>query len=274
MGASRCAAVAAPVPAAVRAGSGSGGGQRCRCTGSRRGCGRSCGCGRGSARGCRSTTCGSCRTRPPPTPVHWRPHGLRGRRNPRTGEWERVQDVPVPVYLPREAHEGLWGGEGWIRGFRYARNDKLSTRLPKTWKPQLFERQFYSEILDATLTITVTMRTLDLIDEAYGFDFYILKTPKADMCSKLGMDLKRTMLLRLARRDPKLHPDDPAKREAIYNKYKEFVIPEEEAEWVGLSLEEAIEKQRLLEKKDPVPLFKVYAEELVNQLKEQAEKKQ
>lgn len=40
------------------------------------------------------------------------------------------------------------------------------------------------------------------------------------MCSKLGMDLKRTMLLRLARRDPKLHPDDPAKREAIYNKYK------------------------------------------------------
>lgn len=40
------------------------------------------------------------------------------------------------------------------------------------------------------------------------------------MCSKLGMDLKRTMLLRLARRDPKLHPDDPAKREAIYNKYR------------------------------------------------------
>jgi len=40
------------------------------------------------------------------------------------------------------------------------------------------------------------------------------------MCSKLGMDLKRTMLLRLARRDPKLHPDDPARREAIYNKYR------------------------------------------------------
>lgn len=30
---------------------------------------------------------------------------------------------------------------------------------------------------------------------------------------------------------------------------QEFAIPEEEAEWVGLSLEEAIEKQRLLEKK-------------------------
>nr|XP_009934607.1 PREDICTED: 39S ribosomal protein L28, mitochondrial [Opisthocomus hoazin] len=101
-----------------------------------------------------------------------------------------------------------------------------------------------------------------------------LATPKVDMCSKLGMDLKRTMLLRLARRDPKLHPDDPARREAIYNKYQEFAIPEEEAEWVGLSLEEAIEKQRLREKKDPVPLFKVYAEELVSQLKEQALQKQ
>ncbi|KAM8798421.1 large ribosomal subunit protein bL28m [Eudromia elegans] len=206
----------------------------------------------------------------PPTPVHWRPLGLRHRRNPRTGQLERVQDVPVPVYLPPAAHQGLWGGEGWVRGFRYARNDKLSTRLPKTWKPQLFTRKFYSEILDATLTITVTMRTLDLIDDAFGFDFYILKTPKADMCSKLGMDLKRTMLLRLARKDPKLHPDDPARREAIYHKYREFVIPEEEAEWVGLSLQEAIEKQRLLEKKDPVPLFKVYAEELVNKLKEEA----
>uniref|UniRef100_A0A663N1G8 Large ribosomal subunit protein bL28m n=1 Tax=Athene cunicularia TaxID=194338 RepID=A0A663N1G8_ATHCN len=192
-------------------------------------------------------------------------------------------------HVPRQ-HGGK-GGRGALRASSNFLSllgtffpDPLSTRLPKTWKPQLFRRQFYSEILDATMTITVTMRTLDLIDEAYGFDFYILKTPKADMCSKLGMDLKRTMLLRLARRDPKLHPDDPARREAIYNKYQEFAIPEEEAEWVGLSLQEAIEKQRLLEKKvsslllsglssdlfqDPVPLFKVYAEELVNQLKEQ-----
>lgn len=46
------------------------------------------------------------------------------------------------------------------------------------------------------------------------------QTPKADLGSKLGMDLKRTMLLRLARRDPNLHPDDPARREAIYDKYK------------------------------------------------------
>ncbi|XP_030068890.1 large ribosomal subunit protein bL28m [Microcaecilia unicolor] len=201
-----------------------------------------------------------------PTPVHWRPHGVKYKPNPKTGQRERVQDVPIKPYFPPEADQGLWGGEGWISGFRYARNDKLSTRLRKTWKPQLFDRELYSEILDKNFTITVTMRTLDLIDEAYGFDFYILKTPKEDLNSKLGMDLKRAMLLHLASRDPRLHPNDPAKREAIYEKYKEFVVPREEAEWVGLSLEEAVEKQRLLEKKDPVPLFKVYAEELAQQL--------
>ncbi|XP_062998997.1 large ribosomal subunit protein bL28m [Elgaria multicarinata webbii] len=205
----------------------------------------------------------------PPPAVHWRPLGVKYVRHPVTGERLRVQDVPVAPYYPPESQEGLWGGEGLVSGYRYANGDKLSARVKKVWKPQLFYRDLYSEILDKKFTTTVTMRTLDQIDAAYGFDFYILKTPKAELSSKLGMDLKRTMLLRLARRDPALHPDDPAKREAVYNKYKAFVIPEEEAEWVGLSLEEALEKQRLLEKKDPVPLFKVYAEELVQQLQGQ-----
>lgn len=34
------------------------------------------------------------------------------------------------------------------------------------------------------------------------------------------MDLKRAMLLRLARRNTELYPDDPVKREKVYNKYK------------------------------------------------------
>lgn len=95
------------------------------------------------------------------------------------------------------------------------------------------------------------------------------------------MDLKRAMLLRLARKDTQLYPNDPVQREKVYNKYKvvrmsllrdatfagnivmnffltffrfllskqQFGIPEEEAEWVGLSLEEAVEKQRQLEHK-------------------------
>ncbi|XP_072346160.1 large ribosomal subunit protein bL28m isoform X3 [Scyliorhinus torazame] len=156
-----------------------------------------------------------------PTPVHFKPHGVKYKRNPHSGQPERVQDIPIPIYYPPESQRGLWGGEGYVQGFRYANNDKLSTRLRKKWKPQLFVRELYSEILDRTFTVQVTMRTLDLVDACFGFDFYILKV---------------------------------------------FVIPEEEAEWVGLSLEEAVEKQRLLEKKDPAPLFKVYTEELVHKL--------
>lgn len=201
-----------------------------------------------------------------PTPVHWRPLGVQYRANPKTGQKERVQDVPIPIYYPPHSQDGLWGGEGWISGFRYANGDKLSTRLRKTWKPQVFKRELYSEILDHKFNITVTARALDLIDAAYGFDFYILKTPKEDLNSKLGTDLKRAMLLRLARKNTELYPNDPVKREQIYSKYKHFEIPEEEAEWLGLSLEEAVEKQRQLEHKEPEPHFKDCVDKLVEEL--------
>ncbi|KAM7399311.1 hypothetical protein PAMP_018592 [Pampus punctatissimus] len=201
-----------------------------------------------------------------PTAVHWRPLGVQYRANPKTGQKERVQDVPIPIYYPPQSQDGLWGGEGWISGYRYANNDKLSNRLKKIWKPQLFKRELYSEILDHKFTITVTARTLDLIDAAYGLDFYILNTPKEDLGSKLGMDLKRAMLLRLARKDTELYPNDSVKREKVYHKYKQFEIPEEEAEWIGLSLEEALEKQRQLEHKEPEPLFMACVKKLEEEL--------
>ncbi|KAJ8280183.1 hypothetical protein GJAV_G00051530 [Gymnothorax javanicus] len=213
----------------------------------------------------------------PPTPVHWRPLGVKYKLNPETNVRQRVQDIPIPMYYPPESQKGLWGGEGWVSGYVYANNNKLSPRVKKCWKPQLFTRELYSEILDHKFSITVTARTLDLIDAAYGFDFYILQakltgpqetalTAKQDLNSKLGMDLKRAMLLRLARWETELYLDDPARRETIYNKYKKFVIPEEEAEWVGLSLEEAVEKQRLLEQKEPTPLFITCVDKLVHEL--------
>lgn len=201
-----------------------------------------------------------------PTPVHYKPLGVEYRLSPKTGERERVQDVPIPIYYPPESQDGLWGGEGWIQGYRYANDDKMSNRLKKVWKPQLFKRELYSEILDHKFTIKVTARTLDLIDAAFGFDFYILKTPKEDLNSKLGMDLKRAMLLRLARKERELYPQDSVKREIVYKKYKKFEIPEEEAEWVGLSLVEAVEKQRQLEHKEPEPLFKVSVDKLVKEM--------
>uniref|UniRef100_A0A674A2E8 Large ribosomal subunit protein bL28m n=1 Tax=Salmo trutta TaxID=8032 RepID=A0A674A2E8_SALTR len=185
------------------------------------------------------------------SPFHWKVLGVKYRANPKTGHKERVQDVPIPIYYPPESQDGLWGGEGWISGFRY---DKLSTRLERVWKPQLFTRELYSEILNHKLTITVTARTLDLIDAAFGFDYYILRTPKEDLNSKLGMDLRWAMLLRLAFKDTQ-----------IYTKYKQFEITAEEAEWVGLSVDEAVEKQRQLEHK-PGPLFKSCVENLVKEL--------
>ncbi|KAM4567333.1 large ribosomal subunit protein bL28m [Odontesthes bonariensis] len=201
-----------------------------------------------------------------PTPVHWRPLGVQYRANPKTGMKQRVQDIPIPIYYPPQSQDGLWSGEGWVQGFRYANNDKMSNRVKKTWKPQLLKRELYSEILDHKFTITVTARTMDLIDAAFGFDFYILNTPKEDLNSKLGMDLKRAMLLRLARKDTELYPDDPVKKESVYNKYKQFEIPEEEAEWMGLSLDEAVEKQRQLEHTEPEPQFKVCVDKLVQEL--------
>lgn len=61
-----------------------------------------------------------------PTPVHWRPLGVQHRVNPITGQKERVQDVPIPIYYPPQSQDGLWGGEGWISGYRYANDDKVS----------------------------------------------------------------------------------------------------------------------------------------------------
>lgn len=60
-----------------------------------------------------------------PTPVHYRPHGAKFKINPKNGQRERVEDVPIPIYYPPESQKGLWGGEGWILGYRYANNDKV-----------------------------------------------------------------------------------------------------------------------------------------------------
>lgn len=60
-----------------------------------------------------------------PTPVHYRPHGVKFKINPKNGQRERVEDVPIPIYYPPESQLGLWGGEGWILGHRYINNDKV-----------------------------------------------------------------------------------------------------------------------------------------------------
>ncbi|KAL8617157.1 hypothetical protein ACOMHN_014327 [Nucella lapillus] len=200
-----------------------------------------------------------------PTPVHYRPNPNQYTIRESTGERLRVQNVPVDVKFPRECNQGLWGGEGFVTG--YIKKKPLSQRLPRVWRPFIHKRVLYSEILDRHMAVTVTLRTMDLIDSHYGLDNYILKTHEVDLCSKLGMNLKREMLVTLAQQS--CYPDDPATCQEILHKYKDFIIPLEEAEWVGLSVEEAEEKLRREEEANPPPPLKeVFMEELAQQMSE------
>jgi len=172
------------------------------------------------------------------------------------------------VIYPRQADEGLWGGEGLVQGLRKKKNKPIKPKTPRVWKPKLVRRVFYSEILDKHMAITCTLRLLDLVDDACGFDNYILNTHQVDMKSKLGMTLKREMLSALVHKT--LYPDDATKREVIYERYKEHIIPAEEVDWIGLSLEEAEKKQLDIEESERLsaaPLKEQLAMELIERLK-------
>ncbi|KAK2169091.1 hypothetical protein LSH36_12g10014 [Paralvinella palmiformis] len=109
-----------------------------------------------------------------PTPVHYQPDPQKYAVNT-YGIVTRKQNVPIPLMQVPEADMGLWGGESFIFGYRKRKNNVLKPSVPYIWKPRLFKKTLYSEILDRWMQITVTRRTLDLIDENYGFDYYILK---------------------------------------------------------------------------------------------------
>ncbi|KAF6038684.1 mRpL28 [Bugula neritina] len=177
-----------------------------------------------------------------------------------------VQNRPIPLIFPAEADQGLWGGEGIIKG--YVQRRHRAARAPKIWVPHFREAILYSEILDKHLKITVTDRAWQLIDDAFGLDSYILQTPEEDLNSNLALKLKQRMLEALM--DKSLYPNDAEKREKIYNKYKKYITySREEVEWLGLSEEEAIEKQEELEKQrsKPRPLKEIFTEELIAKLK-------
>ena len=70
--------------------------------------------------------------------------------------------------------------------------------IPKIWWPEYYETVLHSEILNAYFRVTVTARSQRLIDEAHGLDLYLLTTPEIDINSKLGMSLKRRILVALA----------------------------------------------------------------------------
>nr|CAG4642875.1 EOG090X0GHI [Evadne anonyx] len=175
-----------------------------------------------------------------PTAVHYQPEEGTWKRIPETGQVVPIQNKPLPLSYPAEFDQGLWGGEAVVKGF--IKRHPLRRRVAHFWFPTLQKAVFHSEILDQHFEIVVTPRTLRLVDQHFGFDNYILETPPQDLKSLLGLKIKRTLLLALARKD--FLPDNPSKRDWVYDKYKKHIIPEEEAEWYGLSLKEAIDKMK------------------------------
>lgn len=202
-----------------------------------------------------------------PTPVHYIPEPKEWIKDPETGEKKRVVNVPLPLKFPKEADEGLWGGEGVVKGFQVRK--RFGSRIPHWWTPILKRAIVYSEILDKYMTVIVTERTMCLVDEAHGFDNYILKTHDADLRSLLGLRLRRQMILALIHKSS--YPNNPEKQAEIYEKFKEFIVPEEEAEWIGLTLSEAFAKQKAIEAaqlNSQYPLKDKYRRELFHKLKE------
>ncbi|XP_026671677.1 39S ribosomal protein L28, mitochondrial isoform X2 [Ceratina calcarata] len=205
-----------------------------------------------------------------PAAVHYiKPEG-KYFRNPETEEVTPVQEVPIPLIYPKEFHQGIWGGESVVQGF--VKRHRYNRRYPHFWFPTLKKSVVYSEVLDKYMSVVVTNRTIDLINEHYGFDHYLLKSPACDLKSEVALKIKRQILLALA--DKTLYPDDPVKSEEIYNKYKEYLTAytRKEIEWYGLTYKDACMKfiKEEQESQEPVkPLKHQYRSELLAKLKEE-----
>lgn len=79
-----------------------------------------------------------------------------------------------------------------------------------------------SEILNTHLSVTVTDRTITLINDHYGFDHYLLKTPACDLGSVLALKLKKEILTELLNGCPRLSFNADKQKE-IYDEYKTYL---------------------------------------------------
>lgn len=203
-----------------------------------------------------------------PAAVHFVPQEGKWKRDELTGETLPVQNVPLPLKFPKEIHEGIWGGEAVIKGFQ--KRDPQRRRVPHYWVPVLKRTVVRSEVLNTYLSVTVTERTIRLINDHYGFDHYLLKTPACDLVSMLALKLKKQILTELMNGCQR-HAYAPEKQKEIYEEYKTYLssYTPEEIEWYGLTWYEALSK--VAKQKEaanrPVPLKNVYRKNLVEKLK-------
>lgn len=183
-------------------------------------------------------------------PVHYRKPTSRYEWDPKRRVMIENEHYPIIGFHPPEADKGLWGGETVVKGYIESRPYTKKKILPRHWVPHFFFPNLkivltYSEVLNKHMKIVMTERTCRLIDEHFGLDLYLLETPEIDIASKLGNRLKREILITLAKGCYYL--DNEERHNYISLKYAKFVIPLEEAEWVGLDLNEACRKQQEIE---------------------------
>jgi len=188
------------------------------------------------------------------------------------GEISPVQNPRIQVVYPHEFHEGLWGGEGVIKGLKArpaARHRSFLPPVAKYWWPKLMEGVVYSEILNKHIEMVMTLRGIRLVDEAKGFDNYLLNTPVNEVYAWKLLKLKRELLLELCDKDNFAGRGGDID---VFEKYHQHQVSNEEADWTGLTLEEAIRKQISIERSkresEKVPLKEKYREELVYLLRE------
>jgi len=182
---------------------------------------------------------------------------------------EEIKQENIKVVYPDNVNDGLWGGEGVVKGYREL--GRFKGEKADYWFPDLYSSVLYSEVLDKHMNVVVTQRLLNLVDDHKGLDNYLLKTPYADINSVLGFKLKREILSALVHKTH--YPDDAATHEEMLVKYKEFLIPATEVEWLGLTLDEAVAKQRAIEEQQRLeeirPLKHEFRTQLISYLEEQ-----
>ncbi len=109
----------------------------------------------------------------PQTAVHYVPKEGKWERNELTGETTPIQNVPIPVIYPKEHNNGIWGGEGVVKGFQ--KRSPYKKRVPHYWVPVLRRTVLHSVVLNKYWSTIVTERTMDLIHDSHGLDHYLLK---------------------------------------------------------------------------------------------------
>lgn len=190
-------------------------------------------------------------------------------RNPETGLVTLVQNIPIPLLMPPEAHNQIWGGEGVVKGFQ--KRSPYKHRVPHFWVPVLRRSVVYSAILNQFMSVVVTDRALRLIHECHGFDHYLLKTSACDLKQLLPLKIKRELLIALQNGCPDLK-ENPVKQEAVLNEYKKYLeqYTPEEIDWYGYSFTEALAKlqEQQLAESTPVPYKHIFRQKLIEQLKE------